>query len=262
MARAVLVALSDLPHCDSDGARALFDRELARADVVPMHRMQRVWPSGASVGRPTRASSQRRRRRPHVARNRLCADRGGRRCRACNGDTITAARDHGALVARGLRVNRGCAYARCVLPAGEDAARVADVAGVERLVPPGGRGSARCSSARRTRAVSGSDCGSGASGAGRGPRRRPRLRGSRTAATSGPARALSGHGGGAHSQVSARLPRTDGTPGNRSGTPGRPLAQGADRDPFLDRLLADVLVARIAVEFAQPRSLSPGGSTS
>jgi hypothetical protein len=38
-------------------------------------------------------------------------------------------------------------------PAGEDVARVADVAGVERLVAPGGRGSARCSSARRTRAV-------------------------------------------------------------------------------------------------------------
>jgi hypothetical protein len=147
----LLAAVLVLPHCDSDGARALFDRELARADVVPMHRMQRVWPSGASVGRPTRASSQRRRRRPHVARNRLCADRGGRRCRACKGDTITAARVHGALVAGGLRVNRGCAYARCVLPAGEDVARVADVAGVERLVAPVGRGSARCSSARRTR---------------------------------------------------------------------------------------------------------------
>jgi hypothetical protein len=165
-------------------------------------------------------------------------------------------------------------------PAGEDVARVADVAGVERLVAPGGRGSARCSSARRTRAVSGSDCGSGASGAGRGPRRRPRLRGSRTAATSRPlyfaatalsplrvssgssapstARALSGHGGRAHSQVSARLPRTDGTPGNGSGTPRRPLVQGADRDPFLDRLLADVLVARIAVEFAPAEVLEPG----
>jgi hypothetical protein len=112
-------------------------------------------------------------------------------------------------------------------PAGEDVARVADRRG-RAARGPGGRGSARCSSARRTRAVSGSDCGSGASGAGRGPRRRPRLRGSRTAATSRPlyfaatalsplrvssgssapsiARALSGHGGRAHSQVSARLP--------------------------------------------------------
>src|SRR4029450_5935726 len=40
----------------ADGARAPPDRELARADVVPMHRTQRVRPSGASVGRPRRAS--------------------------------------------------------------------------------------------------------------------------------------------------------------------------------------------------------------
>jgi hypothetical protein len=40
---------------DSHGARALSDGELARADVVPMHRMRRVRPSGASVGRPVRA---------------------------------------------------------------------------------------------------------------------------------------------------------------------------------------------------------------
>jgi hypothetical protein len=46
--------LSRLPHCDSDGARAPSDRELARADVVPMHRTQRVRPSGASVGRGMR----------------------------------------------------------------------------------------------------------------------------------------------------------------------------------------------------------------
>jgi hypothetical protein len=38
-----------MPHCDSDGASAPVDRELARADVVPMHRTQRVRPSGASV---------------------------------------------------------------------------------------------------------------------------------------------------------------------------------------------------------------------
>jgi hypothetical protein len=37
-----------------------------------------------------------------------------------------------------------------------------------------------------------------------------------------------------------------------------PLVQGADRDPFLDRLLADVLVARIAVEFARAEVLEPG----
>ena len=33
------------------GARAPFDGEFARADVVPMYRMRRVRPSGASVGR-------------------------------------------------------------------------------------------------------------------------------------------------------------------------------------------------------------------
>jgi hypothetical protein len=43
-----------------------------------------------------------------------------------------------------------------------------------------------------------------------------------------------------------------------SGTPRRPLVQGADRDAFLDRLLADVLVARIAVEFAPAEVLEPG----
>jgi hypothetical protein len=56
-------ALSRLPHCDSDGARAPYDRELARADVVPMHRTQRVGPSDASVGRPERARAGRWRRR-------------------------------------------------------------------------------------------------------------------------------------------------------------------------------------------------------
>jgi hypothetical protein len=42
--------VSPLPHWNSDRARDPSDRELARADVVPMHRMQRVRPSGASVG--------------------------------------------------------------------------------------------------------------------------------------------------------------------------------------------------------------------
>jgi hypothetical protein len=37
-------ALVLMPHCDSDGARATSDRELARADMVPVHRMQSVWP--------------------------------------------------------------------------------------------------------------------------------------------------------------------------------------------------------------------------
>jgi hypothetical protein len=35
-----------LPRCESDGARAPCDGELARADVVPMHRMRRVRPRG------------------------------------------------------------------------------------------------------------------------------------------------------------------------------------------------------------------------
>ena len=47
------------PHCDSDGAQADSDQKLAPADVVPMHRMQRVGPSVASVGRPLRASALR-----------------------------------------------------------------------------------------------------------------------------------------------------------------------------------------------------------
>jgi hypothetical protein len=46
--RTRVLTLSLVPHCDSDGARAPSDRELARADVVPMHRTQRVRPSGAS----------------------------------------------------------------------------------------------------------------------------------------------------------------------------------------------------------------------
>jgi hypothetical protein len=73
---------------------------------------------------------------PQVARNRLCADRGGRRCRACHGDTITAARDHGALVA-GTACESRLRVREVRAPAGEDVARVADVAGVERLVAPG-----------------------------------------------------------------------------------------------------------------------------
>jgi hypothetical protein len=46
--------LSHLPRCDSDGARTPSDGEFARADVVPMHRMRQMRPSGASVGRPYR----------------------------------------------------------------------------------------------------------------------------------------------------------------------------------------------------------------
>ena len=48
------VALLPLPRCDSGDARAPSDDELARVDVVPMHWMRRVRPSGASVGRPER----------------------------------------------------------------------------------------------------------------------------------------------------------------------------------------------------------------
>jgi hypothetical protein len=36
------------PHCESDGLAG--ERELTRADVVPMQRVQRVRHSGASVG--------------------------------------------------------------------------------------------------------------------------------------------------------------------------------------------------------------------
>jgi hypothetical protein len=45
------VALLRLHHRDSDAARASSDRE----HVVPMHRMQRLRPSGTSAGRPFRA---------------------------------------------------------------------------------------------------------------------------------------------------------------------------------------------------------------
>jgi hypothetical protein len=54
--------------CDSDGARAQSDQELAPAGVVPMHRMQGVRRSGASVSRPT----QERRRFREGAR--FCAN--------------------------------------------------------------------------------------------------------------------------------------------------------------------------------------------
>jgi hypothetical protein len=53
-------------------ARAPSDGKLVRVDVVPMHRMRRVWPSGASVGCPCRQPSPARQqrvrrapRRPH-----------------------------------------------------------------------------------------------------------------------------------------------------------------------------------------------------
>jgi hypothetical protein len=42
--------LSLLPHCESDGLELAGERELTRADVVPMQRVQRVRHSGASVG--------------------------------------------------------------------------------------------------------------------------------------------------------------------------------------------------------------------
>jgi hypothetical protein len=39
-----------LPHCESNGLELAGERELTRADVVPMQRVQRVRHSGASVG--------------------------------------------------------------------------------------------------------------------------------------------------------------------------------------------------------------------
>ena len=56
-----------VPHCDSDDRRARSAREPCAADVVPMHRMQRVGPSGASVVRPLRSCAERRRIRPAAA---------------------------------------------------------------------------------------------------------------------------------------------------------------------------------------------------
>jgi len=38
------------PHCESDGLELAGERELTRADVVRMQRVQRVRHSGASVG--------------------------------------------------------------------------------------------------------------------------------------------------------------------------------------------------------------------
>lgn len=43
-------ALLLVPHCQSDGLELAGERELTRADVVPMQRVQRVRHSGASVG--------------------------------------------------------------------------------------------------------------------------------------------------------------------------------------------------------------------
>jgi hypothetical protein len=57
--------------CDSQaslrqrGCRAPFDGERARADVVPMHQMRRMRPSGASVGRPNQARHGQRAGRSH-----------------------------------------------------------------------------------------------------------------------------------------------------------------------------------------------------
>ena len=66
-----------LPRCDSGGARVPSDGELARADVVPMHRMRRVRPAGASVGRPSRVfrgSASGPLRRSHFSRTELLGD--------------------------------------------------------------------------------------------------------------------------------------------------------------------------------------------
>ena len=45
-----MAPLLRLPHCESDGLELAGERELTRADVVPMQRVQRVRHSGASVG--------------------------------------------------------------------------------------------------------------------------------------------------------------------------------------------------------------------
>ena len=44
------MALPLLPPCEGDGLEFAGERELTRADVVPMQRVQRVRHSGASVG--------------------------------------------------------------------------------------------------------------------------------------------------------------------------------------------------------------------
>ena len=49
--------LPPMPPCDSDGARAPSDGELARAELVPMLRLRRVPPRAASVRRPERGVS-------------------------------------------------------------------------------------------------------------------------------------------------------------------------------------------------------------
>ena len=49
-ARGACSRLLLLPHCESDGLELAGERELTRADVVPMQRVQRVRHSGASVG--------------------------------------------------------------------------------------------------------------------------------------------------------------------------------------------------------------------
>jgi hypothetical protein len=62
--------------------RACFLR--SRADVVPMHRMQRFRPSGTSAGRPERSSRVRLRRRSHPGAKRKRQGLGAVGCQSSN----------------------------------------------------------------------------------------------------------------------------------------------------------------------------------
>ncbi len=64
--------LPTLLRCDSGGARVPSDDEVARADVVPMHRVRQAWSRGASVGRPERQPARGVSGRPHPVRPISC----------------------------------------------------------------------------------------------------------------------------------------------------------------------------------------------
>jgi hypothetical protein len=68
-----VTALLLLPRCDSDGCSRFPPIERSHAEtVVPMHRMRRVRPSGASAGRPRRACDGRSPGRLLVAQSGGC----------------------------------------------------------------------------------------------------------------------------------------------------------------------------------------------
>ncbi len=64
--RCVPAALLRFAHCESDGVPAPSSRDLRPANVVPMHRVYSVEPSGASAGRRARRSGERGFRRSLV----------------------------------------------------------------------------------------------------------------------------------------------------------------------------------------------------